>query len=115
MKATFKNMVLPAVLAVGLAGILGCDKTERVGNQPDAGRTAGQELDDKTLAANVKAALMGDTVKYPDVNVLSYKGIVQLSGFVDGKDQKDRAGDIARKVTGVSKIENNITVKAKQP
>ena len=115
MSTNLKKMILPAVLAVGLAGSVGCDKTERARNQPDQGRTAGQELDDKTLAANVKAALMADTVKYPDVNVLSYKGVVQLSGFVDAKDQKDRAGDITGKVAGVSKVENNITVKDKKP
>jgi len=115
MNTNIKNLILPAVLAVGLAGSVGCDKSEHARNQPDQGRTAGQELDDKTLAANVKAALMADTLKYPDVNVLSYKGIVQLSGFVDAKDQKERAGDIATKVTGVSKIENNITIKDKKP
>ena len=115
MKTDFKNMVLTAMVAAGLVGIVGCDKSERVRTPPEPGRTAGQELDDKTLAANVKAALMADSVKYPDVNVLSYKGVVQLSGFADAKDQKDRAGEIAGKVTGVSKVENNITVKDKKP
>lgn len=110
-------MLSTALVAAGLLEMVGCDKsrTEHARNEPEAGRTAGQELDDKTLAANVKAALMADSVKYPDVNVLSYKGVVQLSGFVDAKDQKDRAGDIAGKVTGVSKIENNITVKDTKP
>ena len=117
MKTIFKNMALTTVVAVGLAGGGGCDKNDRARNdrnEPNAGRTAGQELDDKTLTANVKAALMADSVKYPDVNVQSYKGVVQLSGFVDAKDQKDRAGDLAGKVSGVNKVENNITVKEKK-
>ena len=115
MKTNFQQLLLTAVVAVGLAGTFGCQKREDVRNEPNVGRTAGQELDDKTLAANVKAALMADSVKYPDVKVLSYKGVVQLSGFADTKEQKDRAGEVAGKVTGVSKVENNVTVKEKKP
>jgi osmotically-inducible protein OsmY len=43
--------------------------------------------------------------------VETFKGTVQLSGFVNMKDQKNRAGDLARKVKGVIDVENNITVK----
>jgi hyperosmotically inducible protein len=43
--------------------------------------------------------------------VETFKGVVQLSGFVNTKDQKNRAGDLARKVAGVTDVENNITVK----
>jgi len=43
--------------------------------------------------------------------VETFKSTVQLSGFVNTRDQKNRAGDIARKVKGVNDVENNITVK----
>jgi hyperosmotically inducible protein len=45
------------------------------------------------------------------VKVQTFKGVVQLSGFVNSRDQKNRAGDLARKVEGVKEVENNITVK----
>lgn len=114
MKNSIKNLALTAGLAVGLGLIAGCDRNARVHNEPDPGRTPGQELDDKKVTANVKDALMADTVKYPDVIVASYKGVVQLSGFVDERDQKNRAGDIASKVSGVTKVENNISLKEKK-
>ena len=41
----------------------------------------------------------------------TFKGTVQLSGFVNSRDQKNRAGDLAKKVEGVREVENNITVK----
>jgi osmotically-inducible protein OsmY len=45
------------------------------------------------------------------VEVKTFKGTVQLSGFVNTSDQKNRAGDIAKQVSGVKEIQNNITVK----
>lgn len=41
----------------------------------------------------------------------TFKGVVQLSGFVNTTAQKDRAGDLATKVAGVKEVQNNITVK----
>ena len=46
-----------------------------------------------------------------DVNVNSYRGVVQLNGFVDSADKIQRAAEIARTVDGVSRIENNLQVK----
>jgi hyperosmotically inducible protein len=43
--------------------------------------------------------------------VVTFKGMVQLSGFVNNKDQKNRAGELAKSVEGVKEVENNITVK----
>ena len=45
------------------------------------------------------------------VEVKTFKGVTQLSGFVNSRDQKSRAADIAKRVEGVKSIENNITVK----
>jgi len=74
--------------------------------------SAGEYVDDSSLTARVKSALGDDSYKYPDVKVTSFKGTVQLSGFVDDKEQKARAGNIAKGVQGVKDVANNITVKS---
>ena len=113
MKADPQPLILVSLLATALCAITGCDRNTSDNAPPGTPekRTAGQAVDDTALAANVKAALAADTMKYPDVNVNAYKGTVQLSGFADTKDQKNRATDVARKVANVQNIENNITVK----
>src|SRR6185436_12600765 len=113
MKPTSKSLLLVSLLATALTAGTGCDRNDSNRNTTTTpgSRTAGQELDDTALAAKVKAALAADSVKYPDVDVNAFKGTVQLSGFADNKDQKSRAGDVARKVPNVRNVENNITVK----
>jgi osmotically-inducible protein OsmY len=110
MKTTLKTLAVAAIVATGF--VTGCDRDEYSREVPETARTAGQELDDRKIEGNVKDALAADSVKYPDVKVTAYKGVVQLSGFVNERDQKNRAGDLAGKVAGVEKVENNITVKA---
>lgn len=75
-------------------------------------QSTGEHIDDRVMSTKVKNAL-GDDVqyKYPQVEVKTFKGTVQLSGFVDSREQKSRAGDIAKNIQGVHKVENNITVK----
>jgi osmotically-inducible protein OsmY len=75
-------------------------------------RSTGESIDDTATVSRVKSALHNDAVyKYPDVEVASFKGNVQLSGYVDNKEQKQRAGDIAQNVEGVKDLKNNIAVK----
>lgn len=75
-------------------------------------QSTGERIDDKADSSRVRSALSADTqYKYTDVNVQTFKGVVQLSGFVNSRDQKNRAGDLARKVEGVKEVQNNITVK----
>ena len=75
-------------------------------------QSTGEMIDDKGESSRVKSALSDDPqYKYPDVKVQTFKGVVQLSGFVNSRDQKNRAGDLARKVEGVKEVQNNITVK----
>jgi hyperosmotically inducible periplasmic protein len=76
-------------------------------------RTAGQYVDDKVLIQRVKGALdNNDVYKFPDVKVNTYKGTVQLSGFVATDEQKRQAEQIARNVQGVYNIQNNIAMKS---
>lgn len=74
--------------------------------------STGEYVDDSSITARVKDALGHDEYKYPDVKVTTFKGTVQLSGFVDDHSQKDRAGSIAKGVQGVRDVANNITVKS---
>ena len=74
--------------------------------------STGEAIDDKSISMNVKSALSNDAeYKYEGVQVTTFKGTVQLSGFVDTSAQKSRAGDLAKGVQGVKDLENNITVK----
>ncbi len=75
-------------------------------------RSTGESIDDSATTGRVKSALGKDAMyKYSDVKVTTFKGTVQLSGFVDTSEQKSRAADIAKGVNGVTEVKNNITVK----
>jgi hyperosmotically inducible periplasmic protein len=80
------------------------------GNKYD--RSTGENIDDSVMTGRVKSALGSDNIyKYPDVKVTTFKGTVQLSGFVESGDQKSKATDIAKNVTGVKDVVNHISVK----
>lgn len=74
--------------------------------------STGESIDDTAITGRVKSALGNDTMyKYPDVKVTTFKGTVQLSGFVDTSAQKSHASALAKNAAGVRDVENNITVK----
>ena len=74
--------------------------------------STGEYIDDATTTTKVKAAFVKDPlVKALDVKVDTFKGTVQLSGFVDTAEQKVRAEQIAAGTQGVASVKNNITLK----
>ena len=74
--------------------------------------STGEYVDDSTLTTKVKAALLGDdAVKSFEIHVNTFKGVVQLSGFVDNDGQKSQAGRDAAGVSGVRDVQNNISLK----
>jgi hyperosmotically inducible protein len=78
-------------------------------------QSAGEVIDDSVLTAKVKTALIDDQVtKARDINVETYRGVVQLGGFVDTNEQKSRAGEIARAVSGVQEVRNDLRVSSPQ-
>ena len=86
-------------------GLLGCAGTRST-------QSTGERIDDHGASSRVKSALGADTqYKYDSVSVETFKGTVQLSGFVNSRDQKNRAGDLAKNVVAVKEVVNNITVK----
>ena len=68
---------------------------------------------DAALTTKVKTAIASDAGigSASAINVTTYRGTVQLSGFVDSQEKIERAAEAARKVDGVKTVENNIKVK----
>jgi osmotically-inducible protein OsmY len=81
-------------------------------DRDDSRRSAGQFTSDAALTAKVKTAIASDAGlgSAAAINVNSYRGVVQLSGFVDSPEKVERAAEAARKVDGVTRVENNIRV-----
>lgn len=72
----------------------------------------GEYIDDSVITAKVKASLVNDpTVKASEINVETFKGTVQLSGFVAQPEDASRAVEIARGVKGVTSVKNDVRVK----
>jgi len=74
--------------------------------------STGEYVDDSVITTKVKAELAGDDFfKSFQISVETYKGVVQLSGFVNSQQAVDKAGQIARSVSGVTSVKNNLIVK----
>src|SRR5512135_206921 len=79
-----------------------------------AAKTAGEHVDDGTIAASIKAGLLDNKdTSSMSINVESYKGTVQLSGFVGSQQEKDAAGKVASDVSGVKKVVNSLSIAPK--
>lgn len=74
--------------------------------------TAGEYVDDATITTKVKAAMFDDpSVRGMEISVETMQNVVQLSGFVDSAETKVRAGELARSVTGVREVKNDLVVR----
>lgn len=72
----------------------------------------GEYIDDSVLTAKVKASIFNEpTLKSMEINVETFKGVVQLSGFVAQPGDIAKAGTIARSVQGVTSVKNDLRVK----
>jgi osmotically-inducible protein OsmY len=77
-----------------------------------AGESTGKYVDDSVITTKVKALIAEDGfLKSFKISVKTYKGTVQLSGFVNSKETAHKAGEIARSVKGVRSVRNNLIVK----
>jgi hyperosmotically inducible protein len=73
---------------------------------------AGEYVDDSVITTKVKSLIAADDfLKSFQISVETYKGIVQLSGFVGTQMAVNKAGEIARGVQGVKSVKNNLIVK----
>lgn len=95
---------LSSLLVVAALALTGCSNMQN--------KSAGEVVDDAVLTAKVKASLYNDpNVKGSEIQVETYKGEVQLSGFVADPADAQKAVQIARGVQGVNAVKNDIRVK----
>jgi len=98
-------MVRSLLVLLVMAVIAGC-----AGSRTQ--ESTGEYFDDSTITAKVKAAILGDPdLKVLQINVETFKGVVQLSGFVNSPQVVTRAVAVARGVSGVKSVTNNLLVK----
>jgi osmotically-inducible protein OsmY len=94
--------------AVGIllmASALGCGSTAK-------SEGTGEYLDDTVITGKVKAAILGEsTLKSAEINVETFKGVVQLSGFVSSSANESTAVKVASGVAGVKSVKNDMRVK----
>jgi osmotically-inducible protein OsmY len=103
MKTFQRATSLLSIIAV--AGLMGCASTA-------TSESTGQYVDDTAITTKVKAAILEQpTLKSAEINVETFKGVVQLSGFVSSQDNVNTAMNTARSVKGVSSVKNDMRVK----
>jgi hyperosmotically inducible periplasmic protein len=99
-----KGFVNAVLIVVSLAAVA-CASTRTT-------KSAGEQVDDSVTTGRVKAALIADPVtKAHQIDVETFKGTVQLNGFVDTSASKDRAAQVAKNTKGVTAVRNNLSVK----
>lgn len=93
------------ILMLVLASFLGCASTPKQ-------EGTGQYFDDTAITAKVKAAVLGEsTLKSAEINVETFKGVVQLSGFVSFQADINKAVEVARNIGGVKSVKNDMRLK----
>ena len=93
------------VLAVIFATVLGCASTSKQ-------EGTGEYLDDSVITTKVKAAVFNEpSLKSAEINVETFKGVVQLSGFVSSEANQRKAIELARGVKGVKSVKDDMRLK----
>lgn len=99
------NRLIAFIFAALLATLLGCASTSRQ-------EGTGEYVDDTVITAKVKTAIFNEpTLKSAEINVETFKGTVQLSGFVSSRAAIDKAVALTRAVSGVSSVRNDMRLK----
>jgi hypothetical protein len=102
-----KNLKIVSTLlaALMLSSVVGCASTS-------THESTGQYIDDAGITTAVKAAILNNpSLKVAEINVETYKGVVQLSGFVSSADMVASAASTARSVNGVKSVKNDLRLK----
>ena len=98
----FATMLFAASLVATLAGCASTSTKEGTG----------EYIDDSVITAKVKASIFNEpTLKASEINVETFKGDVQLSGFVSNPQDAQKAVEIARGVKGVTSVKNDVRIK----
>jgi osmotically-inducible protein OsmY len=99
---TTVSVLLAAVMLTAVAGCASTQKHE----------STGQYIDDTAITTSVKAAIFNEPgLKSAEINVETFKGRVQLSGFVGSREKIDRAVQVAQGVNGVTSVANDMRIK----
>ncbi|MCB4809942.1 BON domain-containing protein [Methylovorus menthalis] len=102
---------LKLIVAIGMAFALitsvGCASTSKK-------EGTGEYMDDSVITTKVKAAVFNEpSLKSAEINVETFKGVVQLSGFVNSQEDINKAIAVAGRVSGVKSVKNDMRLKAK--
>jgi len=90
------------ILALTLITTAGCASTQKK-------EGTGEYVDDTVISTKVRSALLSEpNLKSAEINVETFKGIVQLSGFVTSSSDISRAVEVARGVNGVKSVKNDM-------
>ncbi|GAA4011375.1 BON domain-containing protein [Actimicrobium antarcticum] len=101
----FSKRISTFFLAASLIAVAGCASTSTK-------EGTGEYIDDSVITTKVKAAFVNEpTLKATEINVETFKGVVQLSGFVKDQNDATKAAQIARGVKGVMSVKNDIRMK----
>jgi osmotically-inducible protein OsmY len=101
---TFK-LIGVAIFLVSLVTMVGCASTPKQ-------EGTGEYIDDSVITAKVIAAVLNEpTLKSAEINVETFKGVVQLSGFVNSKADIDKAVSISKAIKGVTSVKNDMRLK----
>lgn len=99
------KLISTALLSLVFASMVGCNSAPKK-------ETTAEYIDDSYLTTKVKAAILRDpTLKSSEINVETYKGAVQLSGFVNSRSDINRAVEVTRTVRGVKAVRNDMQLK----
>lgn len=101
-----KSKLMTALLAaVMMTAVVGCASTSKQ-------EGTGEYVDDSWITTKVKAAILNEpTLKSAEINVETFKGTVQLSGFVKQKEDIAKAGSVTRTIKGVKDVKNDLRQK----
>ena len=92
-------------LAVTLVSFVGCASTSKQ-------ESTGQYMDDSVITTKVKTAIFNEPdLKSLEINVETFKGVVQLSGFVSSQAAINKAVQVTRSVGGVKSVKNDMRIK----
>ncbi len=101
----FSKYISAVFLAATLVSVVGCASTS-------THEGTGEYIDDSVITTKVKAAIFNEpTLKTAEINVETFKGMVQLSGFVSSSAAADKAVELARSVKGVTSVKNDMRLK----
>ncbi|OYY48935.1 MAG: transporter [Methylophilaceae bacterium 17-44-8] len=100
------NRLAVFVLAIAMSALVACASSSKQSG-------TGEYIDDSVITTKVKAAVLNEpTLKSAEINVETFKGVVQLSGFVNSQSDINKAIEITRQVKGVASVKNDMRLKA---